>query len=479
MRKPPLYYPPVDFCTFFLGSRPLEQAIFKKLAAIVGPEHLLTAPEELACYAYDGSAREFLPQAVLFPANTAEIAAIMRLANEARFPVTPRGAGTGMTGGALAVNGGVVLAMGRLNRIIEIDPDNQLAVVAPGVITGVLQDEVKRRGLYYPPDPASRQFCTIGGNVACGAGGPSAVKYGVTRDYVLGLQAVLASGEIIRTGVRTAKGVVGYDLTRLLTGSEGTLAVITEITLRLLPQPVGRSTFLILCRDLLQAAGLVSEILRHMTPCTLEFMDRTALALVADRLSHPLPPATGALLLLELDGDQAEVSSQRQQLRQLLSDRPGISLQEAADPAEAEELWAARRAISPAAFQLRPHKISEDVVVPRNRIPELVAIAHELGRKKEVAIFTFGHAGDGNIHVNIMLDRNNPAETSRAEAARDALFDAVLKLGGTISGEHGIGLSKAGVIGREIEPVALALMRAIKQTFDPYQILNPGKIFQD
>ncbi len=216
-----------------------------------------------------------------------------------------------------------------------------------------------------------------------------------------------------------------------------------------------------------------------MTPCTLEFMDRTALALVADRLSHPLPPATGALLLLELDGDQAEVSSQRQQLRQLLSDRPGISLQEAADPAEAEELWAARRAISPAAFQLRPHKISEDVVVPRNRIPELVAIAHELGRKKEVAIFTFGHAGDGNIHVNIMLDRNNPAETSRAEAARDALFDAVLKLGGTISGEHGIGLSKAGVIGREIEPVALALMRAIKQTFDPYQILNPGKIFQD
>lgn len=467
------------FAPFFLGSRPLEQAILKKLAAIVGPEHLLTAPEELACYAYDGSAREFLPQAVLFPADTAEIAAILRLADEARLPVTPRGAGTGMTGGALAAQGGVVLALGRLNRIIEIDPDNQIAVVEPGVITGVLQDEVKRRGLYYPPDPASRQFCTIGGNVACGAGGPSAVKYGVTRDYVLGLQAVLANGEIIRTGVRTAKGVVGYDLTRLLIGSEGTLAVITEITLRLLPQPAGRATFLILCRDLLQAAGLVSEILRHLIPATLEFMDQTALELVTDRLPRPLPPATGALLLLELDSDPAEVSAQGRRLRQLLQDRPGISLQEAADPAEADELWAARRAISPAAFQLRPHKISEDVVVPRNRIPELVAAARDLGREKEVPIFTFGHAGDGNIHVNIMLDRNNPAETSRAEAARDALFDAVLALGGTISGEHGIGLSKAGVIGREIEPATLALMRALKQTFDPHQILNPGKIFQD
>jgi glycolate oxidase len=318
----------------------------------------------------------------------------------------------------------------------------------------------------------------MGGNVAECAGGPSAVKYGVTRDYVLGLEAVLPDGSLVHTGVRTAKGVVGYDLTRLLVGSEGTLAIITKITIKFLPAPERRSTMLVLCRTMAEATGLVATILAHHTPCTLEYMDRTALALVRDKLPFPVPSEAGAFLLIEVDGQADAVALATGQLRKFLHTRPGIIESRIAEtPAEASQLWAARRAISPAAFTLKPHKMSEDVVVPRNRLPQLVSCTERLSRELGVIIFTFGHAGDGNIHVNIMLDRDVPQEVRQADIAKKLLFEEVLRLGGTLSGEHGVGLTKAPYLAMELDLPTITLMRGIKKLFDPLNILNPGKIF--
>ncbi len=455
----------------------MEKSLCKQLAAIVGQEHCLTSPEELACYSYDASGQAFMPEVVLFPDRATQVAAILRLANKHRFPVVARGAGSGMTGGSLPVRGGVVLACSRMNRIVEIDADNMLCVVEPGVITGELQEAVRHHGLMYAPDPASLKFCTIGGNVAECAGGPSAVKYGVTRDSLLGLEVVLPTGEIMRTGVRTEKGVTGYDLTHLFAGSEGTLGIFTRLILRLLPAPEARTTFLLTLDSLSRATGLVAEIIQSgLSPCTLEYMDKTAISVVVDRISLPLPKSTEALLLVELDGSRTELSDQSRRLLRFLADRK-ISYRQATDDDEIRELWQARRAISPATFAIRPHKISEDVVVPRSRIPELVRFTTELGQRLELTILTFGHAGDGNIHVNIMLDKTDQAELERALKAREELFTRVLKLQGTLSGEHGIGITKSSYIARELDPTALALMQKIKNLVDPNDILNPGKIF--
>ncbi len=458
----------------------MDKITLKKLARIVGPEHLTTTREDLLCYSYDGSGIEHLPAAVAFPGSTAEVSAIMKLASAERFPVVPRGAGTGMTGGSLPLAGGLVMAMSRFDRIIEIDRDNQVGVVEPGVITGNFQNEVSRLGLFYPPDPASHKFCTIGGNVGECAGGPRAVKYGVTRDYVLGLEAVLADGQIINTGVRTAKGVAGYDLTRLLVGSEGTLAIVTKVILRLLAKPTASTTFLLLFASLRQATTMVSQILSHLTPCTMEYMDRTVLKVVAEALPFQLPDKTEALLLIELDGDQQVVDIQARELAKFLAAKPGLlEIHQAKDQAAAEQLWAARRAISPSTFKLKPHKIGEDVVVPRTRIPELVDFTEQLGAELGLIILTFGHAGDGNIHVNIMLDRNNPKELAAGQTAKERLFEEVIRMGGTITGEHGIGITKSAFLGHEIDSPTLAAMRAIKKALDPLNILNPGKIFTD
>jgi len=458
----------------------MDKKTVKKLAAIVGKDNLTTAGEDLLCYSYDGSSLEFMPDAVIFPASAAEISAIMRLASAARLPVVVRGAGTGMTGGSLPIEGGLVMAMSRLNRTIEIDRDNQVAIVEPGVITGRFQEEVERLGLFYPPDPASRKFCTIGGNVGECAGGPRAVKYGVTRDYVLGLEAVLADGRIINTGVRTAKGVAGYDLTRLLVGSEGTLAIITKITLRLLARPASSTTFMLLFDSLRSATVMVSKILSRITPCTLEYMDRTALKVVAEDIPFALPENTEALLLIELDGDRQVIEIEAGELNDFVNGQPGLlQIRRAGDRAEADQLWSARRAISPSTFKLKPHKIGEDVVVPRTRIPELVDFTEQLATEKELCILTFGHAGDGNIHVNIMLDRANPTELSAAQTAKKLLFEKVIELGGTITGEHGIGITKSSFLGREIDKPTLAVMQTIKKAFDPLNILNPGKIFTE
>ena len=457
----------------------LSKETLQRLQDILGRQHLLTEPEDLTCYSFDGSGGDIVPQAVAFPETSGQIAQILKLANKHNFPVVPRGAGSGMTGGAVPTCGGLVLATSRMNRILEIDPENMIAVVEPGVITGELQAKLARQGLMYPPDPASLKFCTLGGNAAECAGGPSAVKYGVTRDYIIGCQAVLPTGAIITTGVRTEKGVTGYDLTHLLVGSEGTLAVFTKLILRLLPLPEAKKTFLLLFDSIKQAVDLVARILAAgIMPCTLEYMDQTALGVIRDRLPTPLPEKTRALLLLEIDGSVDEVRRQGQRLRTFLENRQ-VMLREAKTKEEREELWLARRAISPATFALKPHKISEDVVVPRSKIPDLVRLTTGLAREMELTILTFGHAGDGNIHVNIMLDKNNTDEYSRARQAKKRLFEAVIQLGGTLSGEHGIGTTKAPFLPLEITPETMSLMRKIKHLFDPNNILNPGKIFPD
>ena len=456
----------------------MDKHIIKKIADIVGRENCTTRLEDLHCYSYDGTRKSFLPEVVAFPDSTAQIAALMRLASAHVFPVVARGAGSGMTGGSLPVEGGLVLALSRLNRILEIDRDNQIAIVEPGVITGDFQQEVKKDGLFYPPDPASLKFCTMGGNAAECAGGPSAVKYGVTKDFIIGLEVVLASGEILTTGTRTEKGVVGYDLTRLFIGSEGTLGIITKIITRLIPLPEHTETFLISSSSLSQATGLVAEILNHnIHPCTLEYMDRTALSLVAKLLPEPPEPDIEAMLLLEIDGSKSAVQEQTERLNQLLARTPHCTLRQAATETERGELWQARRSISPATFQLSPHKISEDVVVPRSRIPELVNFCEILARELDLTILTFGHAGDGNIHVNIMLDLDQEEQRCKGEIARERLFRQVIHLKGTLSGEHGIGITKSSFLPLELDDTTLSIMKKLKRLFDPQGILNPGKIF--
>jgi glycolate oxidase len=461
----------------------MDRHVLKKLEAIVGEKYLTTAKEDLLCYSYDGTGMEYMPSAVAFPGSVEEVCCIMQLANGTPFPVIPRGAGTGMTGGALPVEGGLILAMGRLNRVIEIDKENQVAVVEPGVITGQFQAAVQEEGLFYPPDPASRDFCTMGGNVAECAGGPSAVKYGVTRDYVIGLEVVLPDGRLMHTGVRTAKGVVGYDLARLFIGSEGTLGVITKIIVKLLALPSHKKTFLVLAESLQQATSLVSEILNNnILPSTLEYMDRTALSVVENFMEQELPAATQALLLIEVDGDEHSVEEQGRKLLGMLADRQKypeiLKVRQADSEQEVAELWKARRSISPASFQLKPDKISEDVVVPRNKIPTLVEFTENLSQELGITILTFGHAGDGNIHVNIMIDKDDPVETEKGQTAKLKLFEHVMTLSGTLSGEHGVGLTKAPFLALELDETAMEVMQNLKKLFDPNNILNPGKIFE-
>jgi glycolate oxidase len=346
------------------------------------------------------------------------------------------------------------------------------------VITAAFQDQVQRVGLFYPPDPSSAGFSTMGGNLAECAGGPKAVKYGVTRDYVLGLEAVLPTGEIIKTGVRTAKGVVGYDLTRLIVGSEGTLALITEATVKLLPLPESVMTLTAAFGSMNTAARAVAEIIRsHSVPRTIEFMDNASIRLAEGYLHVGLPVDAGALLIMEVDGKRDEIKGMARALEDLARHLGAVEVRVAANEEEARRLWQARKAISPALFKLAPHKINEDIVVPRSRVPDLVAKIDDLRRQTGLTMVAFGHAGDGNIHFNIMLDKSDPKALASANRAVDALFDATLALGGTISGEHGVGITKAPYLRKEISEAAMSLMQRIKQAFDPLGLLNPGKIF--
>jgi glycolate oxidase len=403
---------------------------------------------------------------------------ILRLANSERIPVFPRGAGSGFSGGSLPKGGGIVLVTTRMDKILRIDTDNLIAEVEPGVVTEDFQIAVEKLGLFYPPDPASLKFSTLGGNVAECAGGPRAVKYGVTKDYVMGLELVLPTGEIIRTGGETAKGVVGYDLTKLICGSEGTLGVITKIIFRLLPLPEAKKTILAIFDSIDGAANAVSAIIKaKVIPTTLEFMDHATLQCVDRRFNLGLPEEGKAVLIIEVDGDGELIEKQAGLIHGLITPFGLVQFRVARDAEESEQLWKVRRLVSPSLRDINPTKYNEDIVVPRSKVPDIIHSIENIRKHYDIPILNFGHAGDGNIHVNIMIDREIPGMDEKAHEAIREIFQAAIDLGGTMSGEHGIGLSKAPYIPMELSPDQINAMRAIKKALDPNTILNPGKIF--
>ncbi|MBW1729471.1 MAG: FAD-binding protein [Deltaproteobacteria bacterium] len=455
----------------------IPKSILRIIEGIVGQGNLKAHSEQIAEFGSDATKLQAMPDAVAFPRATEEISEILALATKEGFPVIPRGAGSGMSGGAVPVEGGLVLAMSRFNRILSIDEENMVTKVEPGVITADLQQAVEKYGLFYPPDPASMKISTIGGNLAECAGGLRAVKYGVTRDYVLGLTIVLPTGEVLNTGVETMKGVAGYDLTRLIVGSEGTLAVITSSTLKLLPLPEATSTMIAFFKDIPSATAKVTEILRsRVLPSVMELVDNLCLSCIRDEIDLEIPQGAGAMLLLEVDGEEVSVERDAEKIRRVCKGPACIGFVRASGSDEAEGLWEARRGISPSLTKLRPHKISEDIVVPRNKMPQLAQYLNDLSKAFNLPIPVFGHAGDGNLHVNIMLDKDNPSELEKAHLIVTRLFQKVLELGGTITGEHGIGITKKPYLGMEIPTAGLELMSRIKKAFDPAGILNPGKI---
>ncbi|MFZ5828156.1 MAG: FAD-binding oxidoreductase [Bacillota bacterium] len=457
----------------------MDPTVIARLQEIVGPAYVHTSPQALLCYSYDATFHAGRPEAVVLPASTEQVAAIMRLASERRIPVTPRGAGTGLSGGSLP-RGGIALALTRMNRILTIDEANLLAVVEPGVVTGRLQAEVEKRGLFYPPDPASGRVSTIGGNIAENAGGPRCFKYGVTRDYVLGLEVVLPDGTVIQTGGQTVKNVTGFDLTRLIVGSEGTLGIVTRATLRLIPQPEAVRTLLAVFPKLDDAARTTAAIVkRGITPATLEFMDQLTLQVVENYLHVGLPVEAEAVLLIEVDGFTEAVERQAAIIEAVCRETGASQVRQARTEAERAELWVARKSISTAITQVKPAKIGEDITVPVAQIPEMIRRLHYLKEKYGLTMAIFGHAGDGNLHPNIVTDLREEGEMEKVEEAMAEIARIAVGLGGTLSGEHGIGTLKAPYLEMEVGADVLALMRRIKRAFDPLNILNPGKMRLD
>jgi len=456
----------------------LDRRIIDELKKLLGPENVATDLQDLICYGYDATQMEFLPDAVVHPADAAGVSAVLRLANVEKIPVFPRGAGSGFTGGSLPKGGGIVLVTTRMNRILRIDTENLIAEVEPGVVTEQFQMEVEKLGLFYPPDPASLKFSTLGGNVAENAGGPRCVKYGVTRDFVMGLEVVLPTGEVIRTGGETYKAVVGYDMTRLLCGSEGTLGVITKIIFKLLPLPEAKKTMLTIFDSIDGAAKAVSTIIgARIIPTTLEFMDYATLQCVDRRFSLGIPPEGRAVLIIEVDGDRELIEKQATRIQELIAPLGLVQCKVAKDAAESEALWRVRRLVSPSLRDVNPDKYNEDIVVPRSKVPDVIRKIEQIQQKYNIPIVNFGHAGDGNIHVNVMIDKEIPGMDEKAHEAIREIFQAALDLNGTMSGEHGVGLAKQPYIPMELSPVQIATMKAIKHALDPNNILNPGKMF--
>ncbi len=432
----------------------------------------------MVLYAYDAMNRRYMPDMVAHPAGAQEVASIMKAANEEGFPVIPRGAGTGLTGGSLAVDGGLVITMDRMNRILDVDEQNMTAWVESGVINSDLQDEVEKKGLFFPPDPSSASFSTLGGNAAENAGGSRAVKYGVTRDYVMGMEVVTPTGQIIQTGSSAIKSVTGYDLTRLMVGSEGTLGIITRLLLRLISKPEAVGTMLAAFPETDLACAAVTGILQsRIVPSTLELMDRSAVDCVRDYLDMELPEGTAALLLMEVDGSGHQVEEQIQALEKVCGEVGAILFRTAATEGERESLWKARKSLSPAIMKIKPLKINEDVAVPRMRIPDLMHGVEEISKKWDIITVTFGHAGDGNVHVNFLLDPDDPDEVERAHSAVGDLFQLTVDLGGSLTGEHGIGIAKAPYLGIEVSDETVEVMKSIKRALDPNNVLNPHKTF--
>ena len=450
------------------------------LAACVGAAHVRTDTESRTTYGTDALKRGAPADAVVLPGSTREVAAVVRACAERRIPIVPRGGGTGYTGGSVPTHGGVVVSLERMNRILEIDEINLVAVVEPNVVTGDLQDAVERVGLFYPPDPASLRQSVIGGNVAECAGGPRAFKYGTTKRYVLGLEAVLPTGETIRTGGKAVKNVVGYDLTQLLVGSEGTLAIITRIILRLVPKPPKQATLRATFPDVESSVAAVTNIIRaRVVPAALELIDGDSLEAVARNLNvrSLAPEGTAALLLLEVDGIEEAIEEEAARVEQACRAAGATEVLRARDEQERQELWRVRRELSLSLKMIASLKFNHDVVVPKGRIPELFTLVRAIRERFGLRIPCFGHAGDGNIHVNIMVDKDDTAAIARAHQAEEMLFAGVVALEGSISGEHGIGFAKARFLPIELSDEEIALMKRVKKAFDPHGLLNPGKIF--
>jgi D-lactate dehydrogenase len=452
----------------------LPPALLDLLHATFGADGFSAQDAERLAYAYDNSRRNAMPDAVAFPTEHAQVETLVRACHAHRVPVIARGRGTNTTGATVPVMGGVVVSFERMNRIVRIDPDNRLAVVEPGVLNGDLQRALAPHGFFWPPDPSSAPWCSIGGNLACNSAGPRTVKYGSPRENTLGLRAVSGTGEGFRCGTYTSKGATGYDLTRLLIGSEGTLALITEATLKLTPKPSAVRTLRATYRDVGAAARAVARIMAQpVTPCALEFIDDVALKLAHEHGGDSVPLA-GALLMIEVDGEEATLPAAVEAVSRAARGDGLEDLRIAEDAAETQALWSARKALSPAQRRISPHKINEDVVVPVSHLPELVDGIKKLSTRHDVLIVTFGHAGNGNLHVNL-LPRDD-AERERAHACLADVFALVISLEGTLSGEHGIGMVKREFMPLALEASTLVLMRNVKTAFDPDGILNPGKL---
>jgi glycolate oxidase len=457
----------------------MDATLVSELKSVVDNGYVHDAPSEILAYSYDGTFQQRRPDLAISPNSTEEVASIVKLAHHARVPIIARGASSGLAGGTIPESGGIILNLARMDRILEIDTANVCVVAQAGVVTLRLQQAVEKAGLFYPPDPASSRQSTIGGNIATNAGGPRCLKYGVTRDYVIGLTVVLASGEVLKLGGKVTKNATGYPLMQLFVGSEGTLGIVTEVILKLAPLPRVRVTAAASFDKLPQASQAVSQIMASgILPATLELMDGTTINVVEDFLNAGLPRQAQALLLLEQDGaDERVARAEVERMADVCRSLGAAQVSVAASELERDKLWQARRSVSAALGRLRPNKLGEDIVVPKSAIPEMIDAVREIGARYNLPIPVFGHAGDGNLHPNILFDLRDAEEVRRVECAARDIFRTAIRLGGTLSGEHGIGTLKREFLAEAQGPLAVDLSRAIKRVLDPDGLLNPGKIF--
>ena len=458
----------------------MQNKLAEELIKIVGKAYVLATPEDLAVYGYDGTFQEARPEVVVLPESTDQLSEVVKLAATTHTPVVPRGMGSGLAAGSVPMPaGGMVLSMTRMNRILEIDEENATVHAEAGVVTADLQAAVEKRGLFYPPDPSSIRHSTIGGNVACNAGGPRCLKYGVTGDYVLGLTVVLADGRILKSGGKPIKDVTGYDLNGLFTGSEGTLGVVSEVLLRLISKPRYARTALAEFAALDDASRTVTAILKAgIVPASLELMDQTAIVCIEEAMHLGLNTNVEASLIIETDGtDEQTVQREIDACTQICQSSGAVAVKMAHNEAERGALWKARRSMAPSLARKAPNKLGEDITVPRSAIPEVVQRLRQISVKYNLPVVIFGHAGDGNLHPNILFDKREADQWARVEQMVAEIFAASLELGGTLSGEHGVGVLKRPYLERALGTTSLEVQRSIKQALDPLNILNPGKIF--
>lgn len=457
----------------------MDSHFIGRLIEVVGKKYVLSTPEDLAVYSYDGSFAEGGPEVVVLPETTEQVSQVVKLAAAGRVPVVPRGMGSGMAAGSIPFNGGMVISLTRMNHILEIDTENATVWTEAGVVTADLQAAVEKMGLFYPPDPSSIRHSTIGGNIACNAGGPRCLKYGVTGDYVLGLTVVLADGRILKTGGKPIKDVTGYDLNGLFTGSEGTLGLVTEALLRLVAKPRFARTALVEFASLADASRTVNAILlAGVLPAALELMDQTAIVCIEEALHLGLNTNVEASLIIETDGaDDATVLREIETAAKICQETGAQSVKLAGNESERASLWRARRSLSPSLARKAPNKLGEDITVPRSAIPEVIRRLRAISARHGLPIVIFGHAGDGNLHPNILFDKRKPEQWRKAEQMVAEIFDAALAVGGTLSGEHGVGLLKRPYLNDALGLVSIDVQKHIKEALDPLNILNPGKIF--